>query len=239
MSSGVRPLSDSSSTALNRYGNSSRLTTNPGMSGTSTGVLPRDSHRRRARSRVSALASGGNASSIELHPRHRVERMQADEALGVPAGVRQLGDRQRGGRGGEHGAGAGVAGELAEVRQHRGLAAVVLDDRLDQEGGGGQLVEIGHDPDAVGIEALQLRARLRHARAGALGRVIRSRPQQHVAVFGGGDRQATGDDARAGDSYSFPQVSSCLVGLAPGKLQYSSNESLRTRHRGLRGIRDP
>ena len=63
-SSGAMPVSDISSTALNRYGNSSRLTTKPGMSGTSTGVLPSASHRFRARSRVSSVACGGNASSI-------------------------------------------------------------------------------------------------------------------------------------------------------------------------------
>ena len=42
----------SSRTALNRYGNSSLLTTNPGTSGTSTGVFSNASHSARARARA-------------------------------------------------------------------------------------------------------------------------------------------------------------------------------------------
>ena len=44
IASGSRPCSSSSSTASNSYGKSSRLTTKPGMSGTSTAVLPSASH---------------------------------------------------------------------------------------------------------------------------------------------------------------------------------------------------
>ena len=64
MSSGSMPVSSSSRTALNRYGNSSRLTTKPGMSGTSTGVFSKSSHSASVRARVSALAPAGKTSSI-------------------------------------------------------------------------------------------------------------------------------------------------------------------------------
>jgi hypothetical protein len=82
---------------------------------------------------------------------------------------------------------------------------VVLDDRLYEEGGAGQVVEIGHDPHALGVEALELGARLGDARPGPVGRVIRTRPQQHLFPLRSSDRQATGDHARAGDTESFPQ----------------------------------
>ena len=60
---GAGPSPASSSIASNRYGNSSRLTTKPGMSGTSTGVLPIATQSARERARVSSLASCGNTSS--------------------------------------------------------------------------------------------------------------------------------------------------------------------------------
>src|SRR4051794_5558028 len=60
------PVSSWKTTALNRYGNRSRLTTKPGRSGTSTGVLPSASHRAKARSRVLPLTPCGNASSTSF-----------------------------------------------------------------------------------------------------------------------------------------------------------------------------
>ncbi len=77
----------------------------------------------------------------------------------------------------------------------------------------GQVVEVGHDPHAVGIEAVQLLARLGHPRAGALGRIVRPGPEQHLVVLGGGHGQAAGDRARTGDSHSFPQDSSLVDGF--------------------------
>ena len=100
-SAGSRPVSTSSSTASNRYGNSSRLTTKPGVSGTSTGVLPSSSHRARARARTSSCGLGGEDELDQLHPRHRVEDVQADEPLGPAGGGGQRGHRQRGRGGGQ------------------------------------------------------------------------------------------------------------------------------------------
>ena len=56
IASASRPVLSISRTASNRNGNSSRFTTKPGVSGTSTAVLPSVAHSARARSRVS---SGG------------------------------------------------------------------------------------------------------------------------------------------------------------------------------------
>ena len=95
------PVSSISRTALNRYGNSRRLTTKPGMSGTSTGVFSNASHSASARARVSALAAAGKIELDELHLRDGVEHVQAEEALGPPARLRQPLDRQRGGGAGE------------------------------------------------------------------------------------------------------------------------------------------
>ena len=63
MSSGLIPDSSCSATALNRYGKSRRLTTKPGRSGTSTGVLSNASQSARALARVASVASSGKASS--------------------------------------------------------------------------------------------------------------------------------------------------------------------------------
>ena len=54
------------STALNRYGNSSRLTTKPARSGTSTASLSSAAHSAAARSRVAADACSGYASSTSF-----------------------------------------------------------------------------------------------------------------------------------------------------------------------------
>ena len=63
MSAGLRPVSCASSTAWKANGNSSRLTTNPGTSGTSTTVLPIASHSSAEAERVASSAWSGKASS--------------------------------------------------------------------------------------------------------------------------------------------------------------------------------
>ena len=95
--SGSMPVSSSSRTALNRYGNSSRLTTKPGTSGTSTGVFSKSRTAPARASRVSALAALREHQLDQLHLRDGVEHVQADEAVRAPAGLRQALDRQRGG----------------------------------------------------------------------------------------------------------------------------------------------
>ena len=136
-----------SSTALNRYGNSSRLTTNPGMSGTSTAVLPSASHSAQARSRVAGAASPRERQLDQLHPRHRVEHVQADEPLRVaawPARARSPTATTSWSR-----IPPPAPRAAASSVEHRGLAAVVLDYRLDQECGVGEGVEAVDDPAPV------------------------------------------------------------------------------------------
>jgi hypothetical protein len=77
----------------------------------------------------------------------------------------------------------------------RGLAPLLLDHRLDQERGAAELVKVGHDPDTVEIEAVQLRADLCHARAGAMRRIARAGPQQHLVVLGCRHSQAARNNA--------------------------------------------
>ena len=62
-SSGVRPLESSSRTASKRNGKSSRLTTNPALSGTSTAVFPSARHQSRARSAAPSRNGSGKHSS--------------------------------------------------------------------------------------------------------------------------------------------------------------------------------
>ena len=97
----------------------------------------------------------------------------------------------------------------ARLGEHRRLAAVVLDDRLDEERGVGQGVEVGRRPaPARGRSALRRASSsvfATVARARSAERV-RARPQQHVAVARGCHGQPARDRARAGDSESFLQA---------------------------------
>jgi hypothetical protein len=72
---------------------------------------------------------------------------------------------------------------------------VLLDHRLDQQRGPGQLIEVSHDPDTVGIEAVELRAGLYDARVGAVRRIARAGPEQHLVVLGCRCSQAARDQA--------------------------------------------
>ena len=73
-------------------GNSSRLTTKPGRSGTSTAVLP----KRRAEARRPLASGSGDASGEadldQLHPRHRVEDVEPEEPPGAADPLRRFGD---------------------------------------------------------------------------------------------------------------------------------------------------
>ncbi len=62
-SAGLARSPAASSTAWKANGNSSRLTTKPGTSGTSTTVLPMASHSSVEAARVASSASSGKASS--------------------------------------------------------------------------------------------------------------------------------------------------------------------------------
>ncbi len=172
------------------------MTTKPGTSGTSTGVFSKVSHSASAALRVSSLAALREDQLDELHPRHRVEHVQADEALRAPARLRQPLDRQRGGRAREDRLGVEDRVQLAEQPR---LDVVVLDDRLDHERGLRQRLRLGHDLDVLGVHlGAQAAQGLLHGRARALGRVVRAGEQQHRAVVGRGGGQAAGDGAAAG-----------------------------------------
>ena len=88
---GAQPgLAPAAARRSNRYGNSSRLTTKPGdVRDLDGGLAERLAQREGARARLLAWPAGGNASSIELHLRHRVEHVQADEALGCARSPRR------------------------------------------------------------------------------------------------------------------------------------------------------
>ncbi len=93
-----------------------------------------------------------------------------------------------------------MAGQLAEQVR---LAAVMLDDGLDEEARVGQLLEVGHDPDALGVQAFlgQLGAGLFDRGTRSLGRGRRPRPEEHVlALSSGGHRQTAGNGPGACDS---------------------------------------
>ena len=134
--------------------------------------------------------------------------MQADEALGTSGGRRELGDRQRRGSGGKHRLGVGMTSELGQVGEHGRLAAVMLDHRLDQEGGGGEVVEVGHHPDLFLLERVvaQLGVALDDRRARAVGGGVGPGPQEHVTpAMGGRGGQPARNRSRTGDSESFLQ----------------------------------
>ena len=109
---GSSPLSSSSATASNRNGNSSRLTTKPGVSGhLDRGLAERGAERARARARL-VVGLRREHELDQVHLRDRVEHVQADEALG-PAGLRrERGDRQRRRRRGQDRAVRRAAAEL-------------------------------------------------------------------------------------------------------------------------------
>ena len=72
--------------------------------------------------------------------------MQAEEALGPPAGLGEALDRQRRGGAGEDRLGAEDPVQLGE---QPGLDLVILDDRLDDEARGGEGARVGHDLDVL------------------------------------------------------------------------------------------
>ena len=120
--------------------------------------------------------------------------MQADEALGVLRGLRQLGDRQRGGRAADDRV---LAGERPEAAQQLGLRGGLLDDGLDEERRLAQRVEVADDLDPRRVDVLELSAGLLHGCAGPILRGVGARPEHDLAVLGGRSGQSTGDCARS------------------------------------------
>src|SRR5213080_5266595 len=77
---------------------------------------------------------------------HRVEEVEADEALGPPGGGGQLGHGERGGVGREDRLGLH---DLVEAREVILLHGQLLDDRLDHQVGLGQVVQTGRPAQAL------------------------------------------------------------------------------------------
>ncbi len=173
------------------------------MSGTSTGVLPSAVQSASERSRTSARVSRGRTRARPAPSAVTgLNTCRPTNRSGCPAGLRQVGDRQRRGRGRDDLVGSG---DRRQLGQQRRACARVLDDRLDQEGRVGERRQVGGDPDSPGaaVEMLELRAVLGDALLGARRRLIRAGPQQHVAVGGADGRQPARDRARARDGESF------------------------------------
>ena len=94
------------------------------------GDLDRGLAERRApgeRLLAGAVGAVGEADLDQLHPRHRVEDVEAEELAAMPAGRGDLGDAERGGGGRQVGVGAG----LGDPREQLALGLDLLDDRLD------------------------------------------------------------------------------------------------------------
>ena len=82
------------------------------------------------------VGRGGPADHLdERHPPHRIEEMDPAEPGRVAEGRGELGDRIRGGVGGDHGPGPHRALDLGE---HLPLDVGALDDALDDQIGGGE-----------------------------------------------------------------------------------------------------
>ena len=141
--------------------------------------------------------------------------MQAEEALGPAALVREALDRQRGGGARED---RPRRQESVELGQQPRLDVVVLDDRLDHERRVRERAGVGHDLHVLGVD---LRAepaeRLLDGRPGAVGRALRAGQQQHGPVVGGGRREAAGDRSASGYCEVFVHASSPLVCGSDGR----------------------
>jgi hypothetical protein len=112
--------------------------------------------------------------------------------------VRERRDRERARRRGDDRVVGGVSREPGE---ERGLHVVVLGDRLDQERPVREVRELGRVADALGVDltrepAAHLVDRLLRPR----DRRVRARPEQNLAVPGGGCREAARDGPAAGYS---------------------------------------
>ena len=227
--SGSSPVSDIRRTASNRYGNSNRLTTKPGMSGTSTGVLPIATHSWWVRARVSGLASSGNTTSTSAIRGTGLKTCSPAKRSGWPLAcassaidsdevvVASTAPVPR------------VARELAEIGQDRGFAAMVLDDRLHQEARGVELVEVGRDLDPAGVgAAVELVAALCDARSRPVGGFAGARPQHDVGASGRDGRQPARDRSRTCDSECLSHDPTSQPHVVPAGRAASATTTIKT-----------
>jgi hypothetical protein len=144
----------------------------------------------------------GEGQLDELHPRHRVEHVEGDEALRAPARLGQRRQRQR--RRGRRQDRGGIEPPL-QAPEELPLGGEVLGDRLDDEGHlRDALGEVCGDADATGVERrVELGADLAHGGLGPLGGGVGPGPQRHRALTRGDGGQAAGDGAAADDAESL------------------------------------
>ena len=108
-----------------------RLTMKPGVSTAhAPASCPSAWRRRTPPSPRPAIGLGAADHLDQLHQRHRVEEVHADERPGRLQAVGERRDRDRGGVGGEDAVGADQA---SSSRNRRALGVGVLDDRLDHQ----------------------------------------------------------------------------------------------------------
>ena len=88
----------------------------------------------------------------------------------------------------------------AELAQQRGLRAVLLGDRLDDERGVAQRLEVVRTRHVARADAAAPLDQLLDPRRGG---VRAARPQHDLAVLGRDAREAGGDGAAAGDADPF------------------------------------
>ena len=158
------------------------MTTKPAWSGTSTAVLPSAAHQASAVSRE-PVGAVGEADLDQLHPRHRVEDVKAEELAVDAAGLGDLGDAERGGGGREVGVGAG----RGDRREQLALGLDLLDDRLDDDVAVGEVGRVGGDPQPRRLGALDLGAGGNDFLLRPPGRGLAARQQDRVGR-GGRDR---------------------------------------------------
>jgi hypothetical protein len=132
----------------------------------------------------------------QLHPRDRVEDVQAEDPVRVPAAFPEL----------AHGEGGGGAGEvrvadLAEGAEELRLHVQVLLHRLDDEVALGEVIDPRRHPDHAGCGAFDLGG----LRFGSLlrppGRDVAAGPEANLAEHAGARCDATRDRAASGDPW--------------------------------------
>ena len=102
---------------------------------------------------------------------------------------------------------------------------MVLDHRLDDEGGLGQGLGVGHDLNVLGIYiGAEPAERPLDGGARPLGRILRAGEQQHRTVVGRGGGEAAGDRAAADNCQMFVHL--CLSSVFSALLSGLTDQSI-------------
>ena len=200
-----------------------RLTMKPGVERACTGVLPQRWLELEDRLRHRRVGLEARDHLHQLHQRHRVEEVHADEAARRLQAVGERGDRDRGGVRGEDAARVDLGLELAEQGP---LGFGVLDDRLDHQADAGGFVEPVDRADAgdrglrlLGVELAlgdQALERLLELGAGRGGGAFAGVEQAHrVPGLGRDLGDARAHDAGADDEH---RRAGCEIDVHPASL---------------------